>query len=127
MDYKRHDSGFKARVVLEAIRGEKTLQELSQEYGVHPNQISRWKKEAEENMVKVFERDKAESALLKEKEQQLEETLKKLGEATVEVSWLREYNKSCVKKLMVEYNKREERGHSLSPKSERKLLHGGTL
>jgi len=89
MDYKRHDSGFKARVVLEAIRGEKTLQELSQEYGVHPNQISRWKKEAEENMVKVFERDKAESALLKEKEQQLEETLKKLGEATVEVSWLK--------------------------------------
>ena len=64
MDYKRHDSGFKARVALEAIRGEKTLQELSQEYGVHPNQISRWKKEAEENMVKVFERDKAESALL---------------------------------------------------------------
>jgi len=89
MDYKRHDSGFKARVALEAIRGEKTLQELSQEYGVHPNQISRWKKEAEENMVKVFERDKAESALLKEKEQQLEETLKKLGEATVEVSWLK--------------------------------------
>ena len=44
MDYKRHDSGFKARVALEAIRGEKTLQELSQEYGVHPNQISRWKK-----------------------------------------------------------------------------------
>jgi len=89
MDYKRHDSGFKARVALEAIRGEKTLQELSQEYGVHPNQISRWKKEAEKNMVKVFERDKAESALLKEKEQQLEETLKKLGEATVEVSWLK--------------------------------------
>jgi len=89
MDYKRHDSGFKARVALEAIKGEKTLQELSQEYGVHPNQISRWKKEAEENMVKVFERDKAESALLKEKEQQLEETLKKLGEATVEVSWLK--------------------------------------
>ena len=89
MEDKRHDSGFKARVALEAIRGEKTLQELSQEYGVHPNQISRWKKEAEENMVKVFERDKAESALLKEKEQQLEETLKKLGEATVEVSWLK--------------------------------------
>ncbi|MGE3063299.1 MAG: transposase, partial [bacterium] len=80
MDSKRHESGFKARVALAAIRGEKTLAELSQEYGVHPNQISRWKKEAEENMVKVFERDKAESALLKEKEQQLEETLKKLGE-----------------------------------------------
>ena len=89
MNYKRHGSEFKARVALEAIRGEKTIQELSVEYGLHPNQISRWKKEAEENMIKVFERDKEESALLKEKERQLEETLKKLGEATVEVSWLK--------------------------------------
>jgi hypothetical protein len=46
--------GVQGRVALEAIRGEKTIQELSVEYGLHPNQISRWKKEAEENMIKVF-------------------------------------------------------------------------
>jgi len=88
-EYKRDGSEFKARIALSAIRGEKTMAELSKEYGIHPNQIGRWKREAEENLARVFERGKREDAELKEKERQLEETLKKLGEATVEVSWLK--------------------------------------
>jgi len=35
---------FKARVALDAVKGQKTLGELSSEYGVHPNQIGKWKK-----------------------------------------------------------------------------------
>ena len=42
---KRFEAGFKVKVALEAFRGEKILSELSAEYGVHPNRISRWKKE----------------------------------------------------------------------------------
>ena len=41
---KVYDGAFKARVVLELLRGEKTLSEIASEYGVHPNQISQWKK-----------------------------------------------------------------------------------
>ncbi|UCD70132.1 MAG: transposase, partial [Betaproteobacteria bacterium] len=40
---RNHSSEFKARVALEAIKGEKTLAELSARYEVHPNQITQWK------------------------------------------------------------------------------------
>ncbi len=63
----QHSSEFKARVALAAIRGDKTLAELSSEYGTHPNQISRWKQEALENFSKVFEGNKQTSKDLKEK------------------------------------------------------------
>jgi len=42
---RKHDGAFKARVTLEAIRGQKTITEIASEYGVHPNQITTWKKQ----------------------------------------------------------------------------------
>src|SRR3954454_292948 len=40
---RSHAPGFKAKVALAAIKGEKTLAELAQQYDVHPNQITAWK------------------------------------------------------------------------------------
>ncbi len=85
----QHSSEFKARVALAAIRGDKTLAELSSEYGIHPNQISRWKQEALENFSKVFEGNKQASKDLKEKQQELDMALKKLGQVTLESEWLK--------------------------------------
>lgn len=85
----QHSSDFKARVALAAIRGDKTLAELSSEYGIHPNQISRWKQEALENFSKVFEGNKQASKDLKEKQQELDMALKKLGQVTIESEWLK--------------------------------------
>jgi len=48
---KNHSPSFKAKVALEAIRNEKTLPELSQIFGVHPNLIGKWKKEALEEAL----------------------------------------------------------------------------
>jgi len=45
---RKHDGAFKARVTLEAIRGQKTITEIASEYGVHPNQITTWKKQFKE-------------------------------------------------------------------------------
>jgi transposase len=53
--YKRHNSVFKLKVALEAMKEQKTLGQLSQEYGVAPTQISTWKKHLEENARVVFE------------------------------------------------------------------------
>lgn len=51
---RNHKAAFKARVALEAIKGEQTLVELSQRFQVHPNQIAKWKKQLLERADEVF-------------------------------------------------------------------------
>lgn len=51
---RNHSAKFKATVALAAVRGEKTLVELSEQYKVHPNQIGQWRAELLERAVEVF-------------------------------------------------------------------------
>ena len=55
---RNHAPAFKAKVALEAIKGEQTIVELSQRYQVHPNQITEWKKQLLENAPEIFSRSK---------------------------------------------------------------------
>jgi transposase-like protein len=41
---KQYDAAFKAKVALEAVKGEKTIAQIAGEFGIHPNQIQRWRK-----------------------------------------------------------------------------------
>ena len=84
---KRHSSKFKARVALEAIKGEKTIAELSGQYGVHPTQIHKWKKQALESLPDIFS-DKAEKAARNNDELQ-GELYKQIGQLKVELDWLK--------------------------------------
>ena len=51
---QHHSNEFKAKVALAALKGDKTLAELSSEFGIHANMITRWKSEAKEGLAGVF-------------------------------------------------------------------------
>lgn len=51
---RNHAPGFKAKVALAAIKGDKTLAELAEHFDVHPNQISDWKQQLQDSAADVF-------------------------------------------------------------------------
>ena len=75
---RNHDAGFKARVALEAVKGERTVSELAAEYGVHPTMIHTWKKALLEGASGVFERGGKTAPAIDE--EQVKELHAKIGE-----------------------------------------------
>ena len=59
---RNHTPAFKAKVALAAVKGEKTLAELAQQFDVHPNQITQWKAQLFEGAAGIFGKDKSETA-----------------------------------------------------------------
>jgi transposase-like protein len=85
---RRHSSEFKARVALEALKGQKTLNELASEFGVHPVQIAQWKRHLLDASAGVFESGSADRRE-REHEQLVEHLYREIGQLKVEVDWLR--------------------------------------
>jgi putative transposase len=84
---KRYDGTFKARVMLESLRNEKTIAELASDYGIHPNQITQWRRQALEELPALFSSKQAKDE--KAREEEKEELLKQIGQLKVEVEWLK--------------------------------------
>ena len=84
---KNHSAAFKGKVALEALKGEKTIAELSSEYGVHSNQIGQWRKRLLEEIPGIFSdrRKKKE----KKSEELTSELYRQIGQLKVEVDWLK--------------------------------------
>ena len=80
----------KAKLVLEVLRGERPRNEIASENGIHPNMLSKWKKEAAAGLPSVFENDAAK----KRKEQkvheaELDELYAQIGRLTTQNEWLK--------------------------------------
>ena len=84
---RKHDTAFKARVALEAVKGEKTTAQLSSQYGVHPNQIGQWRKRLLKELPALFS-DKRKTAE-QDSEELTGELYRQIGQLKVELDWLK--------------------------------------
>ena len=82
---KRHSAEFKAKVALEAAKEIKTLNELASHYGVHPAQISQWKKQLLESLPELFTKQKPST----DSSKKIDDLYRQIGEVTVERDWLK--------------------------------------
>ena len=84
---RSHNGAFKAKVALEAIKGEKTLAQLSSEFEVHANQIGLWRKQLIKELPSLFsDRRKKRD---KEQDDLISELYRQIGQLKVEVDWLK--------------------------------------
>jgi len=84
---RQHSAAFKFGVALEASKELKTTSQLAQEYNIHPNQISAWKKQLKEQGPDLFQRggDKAQ----RKQEQDEAELYEQIGRLKMELEWLK--------------------------------------
>ena len=79
---RRFTSDFKATVALEALRGDKTIQEIASQRKVHPNQVSAWKRQAMDGLGAVFSSGAERAG--REHQAKLHDLHAMIGELTVE-------------------------------------------
>ena len=82
---RNHSPAFKARVALEAVKGEQTLSELSARFEVHPTQIQQWKKQLIDGSQDIFGASEKER---KQVESEAKDLHAKIGQLTMERDFL---------------------------------------
>ena len=83
---RRFTAEFKARVALEALRGDKTVQEIASKHKVHPNQVSTWKRQAADGLPEVFSNGTDRER--QDRESEVRDLHAKIGQLTVERDFL---------------------------------------
>lgn len=84
---KRHNGAFKAKVALEAVKAEKTISEISSEYGVHPSQIRQWRRQLLDELPSIFTEKKKKAE--KDRDELEAELYRQIGQLKVELDWLK--------------------------------------
>ena len=91
---KKHSAEFKKRVALDALKESKTMSKIASDHGVHPVQVSDWKRQAIEGLETVFQGARSRKALQLEYETRESQLLEKIGQLTVELDWLKKKSNS---------------------------------
>lgn len=84
---KQYSGEMKAKIAVEAIKCQKTVQQIGLQFGVHPNQVSQWKKQALEELPHVFSDRRSRDA--SEDEAMKAELYQQIGQLQVELEWLK--------------------------------------
>jgi len=84
---RQHSGALKAKVALAAIRGDKTVNELASDYGVHPVQISQWKKVLQEEAPQIFSSRRGRQQ--KDEEELKAALYQQIGQLKVELDWVK--------------------------------------
>ena len=84
---REHSAAFKAKVALEAVKGEKTVAQLSSDFGIHANLIRQWKKHLLKEPPDLFSSRKIRSE--KDRSELESELYRQIGQLKVELNWLK--------------------------------------
>jgi transposase-like protein len=84
---RNHSAAFKAKVALEAVKGDKTIAELAGQYQVHPNQITQWKKQLFDSLPEIFSRRRRNER--HEQDEMTAQLYQQIGQLKVELDWLK--------------------------------------
>ena len=85
---RKFSGAFKAKVALAAIKGDRTLGELASEFAVHPNQITKWKRQLLDGLPGIFSGGPRED--LQRQEALTDRLYQQIGQLKVELDWLKE-------------------------------------
>ena len=85
---KHYTAAFKAKVVQDLLKEEKTLVQIASEYEVHPTQLKNWRAIALEGLPSLFEKHESTAELKATYEQQQTELYAEIGKLTTQVTWL---------------------------------------
>jgi putative transposase len=87
---KRYSAQFKAQIVQEILKEDRTIAQIASEHGVHPNQLNRWKAIALTGLPSLFSKDgKNARAVEAEHEKQINELYAEIGRLTTQLAWLK--------------------------------------
>jgi len=86
---KRYTTTFKAQVVLELLREEKTITQLAAAQGVHPTQLRDWKKQVLDGLPNLFEASPQAARLAAAQAREREELFAQIGRLTTQLAWLK--------------------------------------
>ena len=96
---KVYSPDFKAKVGLEALRGVKTINEIGQEFGVHPVQVSQWKRAIQEDAKRLFEIKRGPQPVVEHQEP--ERLYSEIGKLKMELDWLKKSRGSAYRNPVV--------------------------
>jgi transposase-like protein len=87
---KRYTPKQKAQIVLEILKEERGITQIASEYGIHPNQLYKWKAQVIDGLPNVFEDEhKTEKSLKETHERQLEKLYAEIGRLTTQLRWVK--------------------------------------